>query len=650
MAAIRCRRLGLGIFFAFLLGPVLIEPLAAQPQFGERSGYVGSKACAPCHASITQRQLKSNMRRTWRSPSSKPFSGQYRNQIDEGPQPSIGYLVSSHGQGLNFKVEVPAIGSREFEVESVIGGSRFGVGFLISMQRLEGLRLARPALIETRYRHNSQTGGLGLTAGHPPAKPNALETVFGRVLTPQFQERCLACHGAPSMMPNGEPGISCEVCHGPGQPHLQAVAQGGLDDLAILNPANGTPGQVVEFCGLCHSSDHLTLYDPRPQDLLISNQAFSLRQSECFIQSGGQLDCIACHDPHGNARHDDPVYVETCKSCHGSGIQAATCPVNAQDGCIQCHMPSHREGDMIDHWIRVVPALGSAPKPPSEWVKSRVEPRRLFLRVLVAPTSAEADRIRLEIEQGGSFHDLARKHSRHPSAPMGGFLGGMLVSQMNTEMAKTAKALAPGQLSHPFQLGRDFALLYRMPRDFRSLAIGLEKESAALLQKGDLRGALNGYQEALRRYPHFLRALKGMGITLRKAGQFDASIQVLKRASRLYPRDADALYQLGLSHGLSGRVLPEIPLQRRAAYLNPELVPPRMRLGVIHFQQGRLREAARFFEEALRLKPLLGAAYYNLGNTRLRQGKKEEAQHALALAQKLRMKFSEPSGRLKDKP
>ncbi|MEE8585256.1 MAG: tetratricopeptide repeat protein, partial [Acidobacteriota bacterium] len=495
---------------------------------------------------------------------------------------------------------------------------------------------------------NSQSGRLGLTAGHPRTKPDSLETVFGRVLTPQFQDRCLACHGAPSRMPNGEPGISCEVCHGPGQPHLEAVAQGGLQDLGIRNPANGSSDQVVEFCGQCHSSDHRTLFDPRPQDLLISNQAFSLRQSECFIQSGGRLDCIDCHDPHRNARHNDPVYVETCKSCHASGIQAAPCPVDAQGGCIQCHMPSHREGDMVDHWIRVVPATGSAQKPPSEWVKSRVEPRRLFLRILVVQSAAEAEQIGRQMEQGGSFQELARKHSRHPSAPMGGFLGGMQVERMNADFAKAAKALAPGQLSDPFRLGRDFVLLYRMPRGFRSLAIELEKEASALSRKGDLRGALAGYQEALRNYPHFLRALKGMGIALRKAKQFDASIQVLERASQLYPRDADALYQLGLSHGLSGRTLPEITLQRRAAHLNPELVPPRMRLGVLYFQQGRLREAAQFFEEALQLKPLLGAAYYNLGNTRMRQGRKEEAEHALAIAQKLTAKFSESSGRPRD--
>ena len=50
--------------------------------------------------------------------------------------------------------------------------------------------------------------------GFAPLRAVSYEAVLGRVLGPQFEQKCLTCHGIPRDE-GAESGIRCESCHGP---------------------------------------------------------------------------------------------------------------------------------------------------------------------------------------------------------------------------------------------------------------------------------------------------------------------------------------------------------------------------------------------------------------------------------------------------
>src|SRR6185312_5640156 len=99
-----------------------------------------------------------------------------------------------------------------------------------------GLKLNRAPLVEGRYLHYAPANRLELSPGFAKEKPATYETAFGRVLSPQFERKCVTCHGQPRTRgTHVDVGVTCESCHGPGQAHLSALAKKSRD-LAILNP------------------------------------------------------------------------------------------------------------------------------------------------------------------------------------------------------------------------------------------------------------------------------------------------------------------------------------------------------------------------------------------------------------------------------
>ena len=89
-------------------------------------------------------------------------------------------------------------------------------------------------------------------------------------------------------------------------------------------------------------------------------QPVGMLRSECYLESEGRMKCSTCHDPHMAAtKKSKQAYIDDCVKCHREGVAShVACPVSAQDGCIDCHLPPLKfEQGMIfhDHWIRVRP-------------------------------------------------------------------------------------------------------------------------------------------------------------------------------------------------------------------------------------------------------------------------------------------------------
>ena len=101
--------------------------------------------------------------------------------------------------------------------------------------------------------------------------------------------------------------------------------------------------------------------DPMPDDTLISDQVTALKNNECWRQSGGEITCDNCHNPHRDAPRAVLVAQaeKTCLRCHSATVtnHAGLCPVNRATGCIGCHMLDQIRGAFImaEHWIRVHP-------------------------------------------------------------------------------------------------------------------------------------------------------------------------------------------------------------------------------------------------------------------------------------------------------
>ena len=145
---------------------------------------------------------------------------------------------------------------------------------------------------------------------------------------------------------------------------------------AIVNPAKLSPERRMEVCMQCHLEttsgripamlqrfDRGTFsYIPGQPlgDFAISfdhapgtghegkfeavSSVYRLRQSRCFLESGGKLECATCHDPHRIPRGEEARPASTSSVClqvpHGSPHPAGVTATAAD--CISCHMPKRR--------------------------------------------------------------------------------------------------------------------------------------------------------------------------------------------------------------------------------------------------------------------------------------------------------------------
>ena len=212
-----------------------------------------------------------------------------------------------------------------------------------------------------------------------------------------YQTNCAVCHtsqlrdlgggGPPSEHREfREPGIDCEMCHGPSQRHVAQMEQGDAYERGPLDPpvdfAKISSRDFVGICSQCHMQSALRVpgphgeinysrrgeffmhYENIPFDEF-SRKGFykdgrfrqttfiveSLERSQCFLK--GEVTCANCHNPHS---HDEGTNLTSlkfrdqpdrmCTGCHTQFQEksAATAhshhsPESEGSRCISCHMP-----------------------------------------------------------------------------------------------------------------------------------------------------------------------------------------------------------------------------------------------------------------------------------------------------------------------
>jgi hypothetical protein len=325
-----------------------------------REEYAGSAACVRCHSDIAATQKTVPMARTSVAAADSELLRTH-DKVSFSQSP-YNYQMTHSAESVIYSV----VGDKQSISEPLtwaFGTGNHGQSYLLEHDG---------SLYEGRVSYYSSSQSFGLTPNHPTVGAESLDKAIGRRISTAEAQKCFGCHTTASTVSGvfnpakALPGVTCEVCHGPGAAHVAAEKNGFREEGAglVLNPARLSPADSVDFCGACHR----TWWDVNQDGLTgigtLRFPAYRLEKSRCWGKGDARITCIACHDPHLQLVKDSTSYDQKCLSCHQVSASqnkadhpGAACPVSTKD-CVSCHMPKYETPDMhtkfTDHMIRVV--------------------------------------------------------------------------------------------------------------------------------------------------------------------------------------------------------------------------------------------------------------------------------------------------------
>jgi hypothetical protein len=373
-----------------------IQSPAGNDRVG-KGGFVGDRACLPCHQDKVETYYKTAHHLTSQVADKNSVAGTFSEgaNILKTSNPDLFFRMDANAKGF-FQTAVwgtpPRTWSRTERLDLVIGSGGKGQSYLFWDD---------DQLFQLPVGYSTVLGQWINGPGYRDGTAN-----FERPIIP----RCLECHAsyvkALEPLPSNNRydkadfvlGISCERCHGPGREH---VAQSDSKARAVLGPAIVNPARLprerqFEVCSQCHGGqgvrelapafsfvpgqplgNYIDLGPVDSNDIDVhGKQVVLLEKSRCF-QSSSNMSCATCHDVHEPERNL-ATFSQRCLTCH----QIEKCGVYPKLGreiannCIDCHMPNQEtkvvfldvSGKKVNprfrtHWIKVYP---SSPKPASQ--------------------------------------------------------------------------------------------------------------------------------------------------------------------------------------------------------------------------------------------------------------------------------------------
>ncbi len=507
------------------------------------------------------------------------------------------------------------------------------------------------ALHARAYLHRTKGGGLvqlpvvwysdkGGFWGMAPGYDSAEQIYEQRPVTYD----CVFCHNGYENVPanhsrlGDEPvhaaempeGIDCARCHGPGDRHMAGSKPG-----PIVNPAKLSPERQAEVCYQCHlqstgfSLPHAVKRYERgdfsyvPGEPLADYQiafqwkggterdgwyqnvstATRMMMSQCFLKSGGKMNCTTCHDPHDvqHGKQADARYNAICRDCHSGAFTAlvAAKKHTAETGCVACHMPRRRPIEVVhivktDHYIQRVPPVGL-------------------------------------LEEKPEFHETAANAYR---GPVELFYPKSLPATPENEMyLAVAQVRDKSNLAEGIpRLARALEVLKpRTPEPYYELA-------AAYQAAGQPDEAISVYRTSLKMdpaYPAYPASLLGLATAFRQSGQMVQAALAFEAATKASPENAKAWNELGQVEIDLGRAPEALAALRKAMEVGPELPQPHNGLGILLAQSGDFAGGVAEFREAIRILPNYGEAHGNLAGVLDLQHDLAQALYEFELAVKL---------------
>lgn len=332
-----------------------------------RQEYVGSEACAACHASEFASQSKTSMAHA------------AERVIDSAVLRAAPLLSSQRGDPSPYQTSIRreshgsqyAITHGGYAMQGqllwAMGADNMGQTYIVE---------SGGTLYEAHRTYFDETKGLDETPGQSDKPGESMEEAFGRPLSTEEAASCFGCHTVQSSLrgqfdqAHAVPGVGCENCHGPGAKHVRAMQNNQTDEglREIFTPASLSPVEQNDFCGACHRAPlDVAAIKATSAPINIRFQPYRLAKSRCWSKPDQRLTCVACHNPHEEVRRDESFYDAKCLACHrsrdaGSVNTEATAPACkvADKQCVSCHMPRYRvpamHGSFTDHDIRIVRA------------------------------------------------------------------------------------------------------------------------------------------------------------------------------------------------------------------------------------------------------------------------------------------------------
>jgi hypothetical protein len=329
-----------------------------------RKDFVGSEACAQCHAGIADSVKATAMARALLQPNESEILRSRDGQTFQ--LDSYRYKLEHTTNGYQFHVN-QGTESVTQPITWVFGNGGISQVYVTDHQG---------KFTESHFSYYSGTNGFDRTTNQPH-RAESLQSAVGRSMMPDEVRRCFSCHAA-GITAKGDfdnviLGVTCETCHGPGADHVAAMkagVEGG--EALIMNPGHLERTASVDFCGSCH----MTWIDVQLGELTgaptIRFPAYRLLNSQCWAKGDARITCVGCHDPHQAMVHDSAYYDQKCLECHVTNPSAKltadhpgkACP-QSDHNCVSCHMPKREFPDthhsFTDHDIRIAHAGESVP-------------------------------------------------------------------------------------------------------------------------------------------------------------------------------------------------------------------------------------------------------------------------------------------------
>jgi tetratricopeptide (TPR) repeat protein len=543
-----------------------------------------ANTCASCHREIAEKYALTGMGRAFYKPSPantvEPYSSNpnyyhplsnsyYSMNVRDGKYYQRRWQLDSAGKEINIE---------ELQIDYVMGSGNHARSYLH--------RTERGMLIELPLGWYPD-GGWGMVPGSGTEHPQTRRFV---------SYKCMFCHNAYPTIPAGndapgsEPvftgelpaGIDCERCHGPGAEHVRSAGRA-----PIVNPAKLTPERRMEVCMQCHletTSGHIpavlqrfdrgtfSFIPGQPlSDFTISfdhapntghgakfeavSSVYRLRQSRCFLESAGKLECATCHDPHKIPRGQEATryYSGVCQTCHTAPHPTQ---IAANADCTSCHMPKRRVDDaprviMTDHLIQRRPptnGLVEFAERPAEEYHGEVVP---YYPSPLPETPLNA--LYRAVAQVGLGNNVAN------GLP---------------DLARLIDQIKPTNPEFYMVLGDGWNFLANRPN------------------------AAAAYERALALKPDFPRALRALAATQ----QPSAAEATLAHAVEIAPKDPESWFRYGVLTSSADRI-------QRAIDLDPWLPDQSRRLAEVLAKSNQIPRAEAALKDALHTDPFDDSAW-----------------------------------------
>lgn len=181
-------------------------------------------------------------------------------------------------------------------------------------------------------------------------------------------------------------------------------------------------------------------------------------------------------------------------------------------------------------------------------------------------------------------------------------------------------------LEEEFRRNRE--ALRASPKFAEEDALSHVRRGEVLHHRGDLTGAAEEFQAAIRLRPQLGQAHRGLGAIRMDQHDWGGAVEALDAAIRVRPDDAEAYYWLGRALMAQRKWTAAVGALRKATELNPDDAEAYADLGLVRMAEGDLSEADEVLRIAIRLKPHNADAHHLLDILQANRDNPEEVARA----------------------